>query len=224
MRQGGGSVGIPLRVGAKGIRTGGLVGRAGYTVTATAHPAAVLSGQRVQIQGTLRVVGSGAPVAGASIQVWRRRPGLAAPTMIGTVPTNAKGAYTVTQIPSIPYDFDLRYVGAAGTYVSHHFVPVAVASRVTSNVFAHSSAPAGARVNFTATTSPQHVWGKTYLQRRSGTKAVTVGPHNTGPYGKVVYSVAAPARGTTQYYRVLVPASSNLGFASAGPWTPITGR
>jgi hypothetical protein len=224
MRVGGTAVVLPLPYGVMDIATGGLVGRAGYTLTAAAHPATVLSGQRVQIQGTLRVVGSGAPMAGASIQIWRRRTGSAAPTMIGTVPTNAKGAYTVLQIPGNSYDFDLRYAGTAGTFVPHAFVSVRVASRVTSNVFASSSAPAGTKVNFTAATSPWHVWGKTYLQRRSGTTAVNVGPHNTDHYGKVVYSVAAPARGTSQYYRVLVPASSNFGFASAGPWTPITGR
>ncbi len=84
-----------------------------------------------------------------------------------------------------------------------------------------STTPAGSYVHLTATVAPNYPNGKTYLQKYT-TRAITVGPHNTGATSKVTYTIEAPAKGTKMKYRVAVPSGGSY-IAGYGAWLTITG-
>lgn len=195
----------------------------GYTLTTAISPATAVYPQKVTITGTLRKVGSAAPVAGARVELYRRAAQsftvLLGPfTFVGTVTTGADGSYSATQIPGRPYEYQVRYNPTNGNAraVDQAFVKV---TPTIANIFSASTAKAGSKVALQVTTTPATRALKTYLQRRVGSRAVTVGPHNTDSSGAEVFLVTVPAKGATAYYRV----STAVSPVSAGKWVPITG-
>jgi hypothetical protein len=191
------------------------------TLTAHASPPDIIYGHSSTITATLTRAYDGAPLADAAITIATRHWNTSAPFVDRTtIRTDGNGRLSITQLPGISYDYQLRYAGDTDNAAVTASTRIRVAHRVTETLD-HASAPAGSYVHLTATVAPSYPDGKTYLQKYT-TRAVTVGPHNTGATSKVTYTIKAPAKGTKIKYRVAVPSGGSY-IAGYGAWLTITG-
>jgi hypothetical protein len=178
---------------------------------------------RSVVTGTLVDSFHRTPIAGATLAISRRvwqTTGAFQP--VGSATTNAQGAFTFTQAPSISYDYLISYAGDANHSAASFDQLIRIAHRV-SIAANHPSAPAGSSVELTAHTLPPLPNGRSYLAARNQFGvAVRLGPHPTSSTGAVIYTVRAPARGQSVAYRVEVPGSNHY-IDGASPWIVITG-
>jgi hypothetical protein len=194
----------------------------GSTLTGRAVPANLTYQQRSVVTGRLASVLTAEGLANAPITVARRRFGTTdAFAPVGLLHTDSSGAYGFAQAPSASFDYKLEYAGDPDHGSATITLQIRVARKVTDSVD-HPRATAGTIVLLTAVTAPALVNGKTYLQVMLSNGYRTLGPHNTTTAGRVVYSIRAPARGTTLRYRVYVPGVSGY-LNSYGGWVAITG-
>jgi hypothetical protein len=191
------------------------------TLTAHASPPDITYGHASTITATLTRTYDGAPLADTAITIAARHTNTTDPFIDRTtIHTDATGKLTYLQIPGIGYDYQLRYTGDTDNAAATASTRIRVAHRVTETLD-HASAPAGSYVHLTATVAPSYPNAKTYLQKYT-TRAVTLGPHNTGATSKVTYTIKAPAKGTKMKYRVMVPSGGSY-ITGYGPWLTITG-
>ena len=192
-------------------------------LTAHASPFDMTYQTRSVITGTLRDSFHNTVIAGATLTVARRvwqTTGAFLP--LGTVTTNAQGAFSFTQAPSISYDYLISYAGDANRSPASFDQRIRIAHKV-SIAANRTSAPAGSPILLTAHTLPVLANGKSYLAVRNAFgAAVRLGPHPTNSAGAVTYTIPAPARGTSRAYRVEVPGSNHY-IDGASPWVVVTG-
>src|SRR6266571_4445626 len=191
------------------------------TLTATASPGDIVYGHSSTIGATLTRAYDHAPLSNMPVTVATRPWKTTGPFVDRTtILTDAAGKLSYLQIPGISYDYELRYAGDADYAATTATTRIRVAHRVTDKLD-HASAPAGTYAHLTATVAPSYPDGKTYLQKYT-TRAVTLGPDNTGATSKVTYTIKAPAKGTKMKYRVAVPSGGSY-LAGYGAWLTVTG-
>jgi hypothetical protein len=191
------------------------------TLTAAASPPDIVYGHSSTITATLTRTYDHAPLSLTPVTIATRHTNTTDPfTDRTTILTDATGKLSYLQIPGIGYDYQLRYAGDTDNAAVTATTRIRVAHRVTETLD-HASAPAGSYVHLTATVAPSYPDGKTYLQKFT-TRAITLGPHNTGATSKVTYTIKAPAKGTKMKYRVAVPSGGSY-IAGYGTWLTITG-
>jgi len=191
------------------------------TLTAIASPADIVYGHSSTIVATLTRAYDHAPLSLTPVTVATRHTNTTDPFVDRTtILTDGGGRLSFVQIPGIGYDYQLRYAGDTDNAAATTSTRIRVAHRVTETLD-HASAPARSYVHLTATVAPSYPNGKTYLQKYT-TRAITVGPHNTGATSKVTYTIKAPAKGTKMKYRVAVPSGGSY-IAGYGAWLTITG-
>jgi len=191
------------------------------TLTATASPADIVYGHSSTIVATLTRTYDRAPLSFTPVTIATRHTNTTDPFVDRTtILTDGGGRLSFVQVPGIGYDYQLRYAGDTDNAAVTASTRIRVAHRVTETLD-HASAPAGSYVHLTATVAPSYPDGKTYLQKYT-TRAVTVGPHNTGATSKVTYTIKAPAKGTKIKYRVIVPSGGSY-ITGYGAWFTITG-
>jgi hypothetical protein len=192
--------------------------QAGSALTTSVTPRAIVYGTRATIAGRLTRTSDGAPIAGASIAVSAAGE---PPRAVGTARTDADGRYSFAQAPAGTTYYRLSYAGDAEHGPAQAAPRLSVAPRVSERLD-HPAARAGTPVHLTALLSPASTGAsvQTYLQGVCGGLACTLGPHRTGPDARVVYTITAPARGTSRRYRVLVAGYDVNAF---GAWVTVTG-
>jgi hypothetical protein len=190
-------------------------------IDAHAAPFDLVYGTRSTVTGTLTRASDRTGIANVAIAVavrqWRTTNLFA---VRGTVHTDATGRFRFAQVPSISYDYELRYAGDVNLAPAVGGLRIRVAIRVNDSLD-HPRAPAGSLVHLTAATGPPQPSVGSYLQTYT-TRVVDVGPHRTDPAGRVVYTIRTPAKGTTVRYRVHVPAVSGY-IDGYGHWVQVTG-
>jgi len=191
------------------------------TLVAHASPSDIVYGHSSTITATLTRTYDHAPLSFTPVTIATRHTNTTDPFVDRTtIRTDATGKLSYLQIPGIGYDYQLRYAGDTDNAAVTAATRIRVAHRVTETLD-HASAPAGSYVHLTATVAPSYPDGKTYLQKFT-TRAITLGPHNTGATSKVTYTIKAPAKGTKIKYRVIVPSGGSY-IAGYGTWLTITG-
>jgi len=191
-------------VNATGSSTATTASALGTSLTLKASTKAVTYGSAATVSGVLKTV-AGSPLSARSVRILGRPAGVAAYTTVGTVTTNASGAYALSVKPSKGTSYVAVFLGGAGVMGrSTTAVVVSVAPRVT---FALNDATATRTqtVVFAGVVSPNSKLQTVFLQRFVAGKWSSVKSMKLTTASSFRFAWR-PTSGADYYFRVLVPA------------------
>ncbi|MEU8231424.1 M4 family metallopeptidase [Actinoplanes sp. NPDC048967] len=179
----------------------------------TVTPSAFAYGKSATLTG--KILRGSTAIAGTSATLEQRPAGKTAWTRITTVKTDAKGAWRATVKPSITTTYRIRYAGSPGAWPATSATPAATV-RYTATIKASTTKPkANKKIKLTGTAKPGRAGVKVTLQRKSGSKWVTVTTAKTTSSGS--YSFTRSFKRGTWTLRVSVAGGTyNAGATSSG--------
>jgi WD40 repeat protein len=192
--------------------------RPGSTLSMSVSPRTVLYGGEVTITGVLTRADTGEPIAGAGVRMYDGADDE------GVYTSRADGSVGVTfagEIGATTY-FGLSYPGDAEHGPASVRRRAFLVLRVPESVD-HTRARAGTPVHIAAVPVPVRRYARAYLQTTCGGLPCTLSRgSDANSWGRVVFTVKAPPRGTSRRYRVMVPDPWDH-VASYGGWITVYG-
>lgn len=183
------------------------------TLAVTAAPTAVDHGKRVTLSG--KVTRGGAAGAPGALMTLEQLPaGQRNWSRAATVKADAKGGWRHTVAPATTTAYRVKFAGSSGMWPATS-ATVTTTIRYAVTVTASTTRPkANKKIKITGTTKPGRAGVKVTLQRKSGSRWVTVTSAKTTASGKYSFSRAFK-RGTWKL-RTVVPGSAyNAGATSS---------
>ncbi|MFB9359428.1 M4 family metallopeptidase [Actinoplanes nipponensis] len=152
----------------------------------TVTPAAFGYGKSATLTG--QVLRGRAAIAGTTATLEQRAAGRTAWSRITTVRTDAKGAWRATVKPSGTTAYRIRYAGSSGAWAATSATPSATV-RYTVTIKASTTRPkAGKKIRITGTAKPGRAGVKITLQRKVGSRWLTVTSTKTAASGAYSFS------------------------------------
>ena len=166
------------------------------SATAVAYPATLT------LSGTVTRPDTGAVVRSATVTLQGRFRGATAWTTLGTGRTDAAGRYVFGHRPRARYEYRVLAGGAGLAASVSGGAGVSVAPSVAAS-WRTSAVRRGRTAVFSVSTTPARAYAAVELQRRSGSRWVTVARSHTGSTGRVAFSVRSGSRGAYSYRAVV---------------------
>jgi lipoprotein-anchoring transpeptidase ErfK/SrfK len=179
------------------------------TLTATLSPGLVTYGQGVTISAVLKRSDDGTPIAGESVDFYRKAAGQTTFTKLGHLTTNASGAVTYKPLaPSVNMQWYLAhtanpYVGPAQSSTLTSLVRPKLGVHVSRYV-----AEQGVASVVSVVVSPSHAGQNVGLALKTGTEWKTVASHTLSSASATSFSIATFTLGT-RYFRLTKAADSD---------------
>ncbi|MEV0158266.1 fibronectin type III domain-containing protein [Micromonospora sp. NPDC050686] len=187
---------------APSVRLTGTRATIGSNVTALAY------GSAVTVTGKLVRADTGAAIGGASVQLYGRRKGSTAWTLIATATSNSYGNLAYSHKPSWSLDYKWVYRNSVTYQGSESALRTVGVKTTISASLSRTSVALGGSVTLSGKVSPSHAGKYVYLQRYVNGRWTTVANRTLSSTSGYSFAIKPSARGTYTY-RVHKPADTD---------------
>lgn len=182
-----------------GAGPAGVGALGGARVASSTSPSTIVYGSSTTVKGTFTDSGSGAPLAGARIELLGRSAGATAWSTLTSGTTDSAGVMRFLRRTGMNYEYRLAFEGSSSHLGTISAVrPVTVRQNVVAG-FSDSTVRRGSTTVLSGQVGPNHRGQTVYLQRYSGGKWVTVLSRTLSSTSGYSFAFSKSTAGTYRY-------------------------